>query len=90
MRKVHTIRRRHGGDVARMLLIALGSALNTYAAQQHSTALLVAGSFVFIFGALLVIVARIDCETMIALALQQPSTTTREQLDELMQLPYWD
>lgn len=88
--RVTTIRKRYGGDLVRALLIAFGSAVNTYAAQHQSPGYLVAGSLVFLFGLMLVIVARIDCETMIRLALQQPSTTTREQLDELMNLPYWD
>lgn len=90
MTRLHTLGKRHAGEAVRVLLIAFGSALNTYAAHQHSTWLYVGGSLAFLIGVLLVVVARIDSETMIRLALQQPSTTTRDQLDELMRLPYWD
>jgi hypothetical protein len=87
---VATPAKRFFGDATRILLIASGSAMITYGGQHQAAAGLVIGGLMLLVGVAAVIIARIDCETMIHLALQQPATTTREQLAQLMQLPYWD
>jgi hypothetical protein len=90
MGRISSIRKKHGADALRSLLIAIGSAIDTYAAQHAAPGVFAVGCVLLVIGVGAVIIARIDCETMISLALQQPASTTREQLAQMMNLPYCD